>query len=608
MNYDPISEPLQRPLKSGWQYDKLIPFSDCAIKNLGNGRNDTREGVEMMAEMIRDFSNQTAKVAKKLKGPTLFESVQNVYDFLYNHIQYKIDGDFQDLRKPACAWAQRKTGLDCKSYTVFALSLLREMGITGAITRVRQYDDLPGIFTHVYVTVPIDQNAKNFEKELKDKGKYLVIDATRHVNEEVSFLEKKNKIMQSHQYRALGAPRERIYAKGTPAFKNALNSCGRLKPGYRFNKGGRTISKAMSAPTGNVTQNIWDNFKNFVLLLEKKGVSVNRLKSLVDYMKTLVSQGYNPYLAITPTGINVSATKGAKARFFPIAAPQRGMNGWIDDIDIIPGVDVGTATGAIGEIGGLIDDIGGFFGNLFSNIDDFIRCPLDDGWMNKSRTKSELNNLKSQTEARVQAFENAANAQNWPLMSRKAAEISAFLDALKNGYQIMKNHGWSNCTEDNLQTMINKVNELRSQVPPTIQDFLNQNFDSIDCSVKVNGHTLFGSGPDCEIVKIICGDLTGFSTKETASGSAAIIEYVPKNSGTNPNQNTNPGNTNQNNNGQVVTVPNNTQPSQAGFGTTLLWGAAIVAGLVFAAPGITKMISEEKAAAVPAKPKKTTKK
>lgn len=103
-----ISAVLKRNLKDGKEYDKLIPRVKCERTNLGEG--DTFNTVDWMKDWIEKFSYQTVKLSPKLKGHTLEETVKNIYDFLYRHVQYTADGQLQQLRSPACIWAQRKEG------------------------------------------------------------------------------------------------------------------------------------------------------------------------------------------------------------------------------------------------------------------------------------------------------------------------------------------------------------------------------------------------------------------------------------------------------------------------------------------------------------------
>lgn len=444
---DYISAPLQRKLKPGKQYGKLLPYSDCSSVSLGNGKNNTMDGVVFMAEWVDRYKHQTEKLAKKLQGKTVFETVNNIYGFLYHHIQYKVDGQLQQLRSPACAWKQRYTGVDCKSYTIFAMCLLRNMGITAAIRQVRQPGSNADLWTHVYAVVPIDQRSTNFPKDLKDKGKYLVIDATRHVNEEVDFLESKDKIMQSHQYVGLAAP--------------SMSFVGRGKVGKAA---AQTTKK--TATTDPIIEG-WENFKHFLESLQKQGVSVAVLKELTAYLKSLLNRGINPYMEFTRDGLKISEKKGAPARFFAIK-PQPGMNGWLDDL--FSGSDSGNGgNGGNGGSEGGDDDGSGFdWGALWGSVKGWftdvslnkhISCWGDSAY-GESQIKSDMNKFKSI----IQGFENRINQagqnKNWPQLSTAFNELFCVLKLTKGIYLFNANKSWrSHCTRDNLGAFVGIVDQ-----------------------------------------------------------------------------------------------------------------------------------------------------
>ena len=97
--------------------------------------------------------------------------VSDIQNFLYWHLQYALDGEKQLLRSPACSWVSRFQGIDCKSYSIFASTILLNAGISHYMRRIKQKGN-PDAFTHVYVVVPIDQQSYDLSKE------YYTIDGT----------------------------------------------------------------------------------------------------------------------------------------------------------------------------------------------------------------------------------------------------------------------------------------------------------------------------------------------------------------------------------------------------------------------------------------------
>lgn len=181
---------LQRIILDGGQFNNLIPASSCQTVRTGKGNTDV--SMRMIKEVIQEYSNQFAKVAKVLQKSSLIQNCQAIKWFAYHHFQYDADDDIQYLRTPACCWSDRYNGIDCKSYSILAGSLLREMGIKFAIRRIKQPGWYPTEWTHVYIVVPIDQKTGDLSK-----GSYC-IDGTLSENDEPDYIEK-NDLFMNHE-------------------------------------------------------------------------------------------------------------------------------------------------------------------------------------------------------------------------------------------------------------------------------------------------------------------------------------------------------------------------------------------------------------------------
>lgn len=162
-----------RNIRSGDQYKQLIPLPSNRKVYLGEG--DTFLSLDQMSKLIKETLSETKQLAKQLAGNTTKQSVANVKEFLYWHIQYLQDEVEQFLQSPARTWSNRSTGVDCKSYSVFASSLLTNMGIKNSLRQIKQVSFNPQYWSHVYVIVP---------------GTNLVIDGTVLYNTEPLFAEK----------------------------------------------------------------------------------------------------------------------------------------------------------------------------------------------------------------------------------------------------------------------------------------------------------------------------------------------------------------------------------------------------------------------------------
>ena len=188
-----INENLYRPILSGHEYDHLFPPSTCNSVKLASG--NTKIALNEMRKWAIKYANHASKITKELIGDTLEDTINNIQWFLYNHIQYSIDGIDQNLKSPACAWATRQDGTDCKSYSIFASAILQNLGIAHYFRRIKQ-DVMTDAFTHVYVVVPIDQEHKKLKNNAVFYQDYLVVDGTIRDNDELPFTEKNDLYMK----------------------------------------------------------------------------------------------------------------------------------------------------------------------------------------------------------------------------------------------------------------------------------------------------------------------------------------------------------------------------------------------------------------------------
>ncbi|OBQ52865.1 hypothetical protein JJL45_09215 [Tamlana sp. s12] len=128
-----------------------------------------------MKKIVFRTLDETKQLAKKLQGKTDFETVKNIKEFVYWHIQYLQDLTDQQLYSPSRTWANRSTGVDCKSYSIIVSSILTNLGIENSLRQIKQVNYKPEYWTHVYVFLP----AHN-----------LVIDGTVPYNQEPLYIEK----------------------------------------------------------------------------------------------------------------------------------------------------------------------------------------------------------------------------------------------------------------------------------------------------------------------------------------------------------------------------------------------------------------------------------
>jgi hypothetical protein len=187
-----INQQLFRNIKSGSQYDNLIPKTTCQPTQVGKGMTDF--SVDKMVEVVKKYGFQAKKVAEKLQSSSLEKTCENFHQFIYWHFAYKADVDDQLLRSFACSWFDRKNGIDCKSYSIAASSLLSSLGIKHYIRKIKQPGYAPTEWTHVYVVVPKDQKTGS----LYTQGYYTIDGTLAEFDREPKYNLKKDKEMMNH--------------------------------------------------------------------------------------------------------------------------------------------------------------------------------------------------------------------------------------------------------------------------------------------------------------------------------------------------------------------------------------------------------------------------
>lgn len=162
-----------REIKSGNEFNSLMPIPVGVEKEIR--KNGTAyDTIDDMAKIVATKNHQTKKLAEVLKGSSKEQSVRNVYSFLYNHIQYKQDAEgVEQLREPAVSWKDRKSGIDCDCFSIFASCLLTNLEIDHYIEMCAISPD--PWFKHVYVIVPKKSIADTSSRE-----NYWVVDACLH--------------------------------------------------------------------------------------------------------------------------------------------------------------------------------------------------------------------------------------------------------------------------------------------------------------------------------------------------------------------------------------------------------------------------------------------
>jgi hypothetical protein len=145
----------------GQQYNHLIKRADGKSKLIKTG--NVLETVESCVDIVANHYLEVEDLANTLRADTLKNTCNNIFDFAYNYLQYKLDdAGTEQLRTPARSWMDGQikykqqgdsdSGIDCDDYSIFVGSILRNLDIPFKF-RITKYDGKSN-FQHIYVFVP----------------------------------------------------------------------------------------------------------------------------------------------------------------------------------------------------------------------------------------------------------------------------------------------------------------------------------------------------------------------------------------------------------------------------------------------------------------------
>jgi hypothetical protein len=168
-----------RPIRDGKQYEQFFGLPEDKDRVIIKD-GEVEDTVELMKKVVWKYLNDTKKIAPYLKGKTIQETSQNIWNFLYNHIQYELDKrGLEQLRRPSRSWTERRSGIDCDCFSIFVSSILTNLKIPHQF-RITKYDK--DVYQHVYVVVPKESG----------QGEYIIDCVLSRFNYEKPFTAKKD--------------------------------------------------------------------------------------------------------------------------------------------------------------------------------------------------------------------------------------------------------------------------------------------------------------------------------------------------------------------------------------------------------------------------------
>lgn len=164
----------KRNIKSGSQYNKYFANSKGNDQVIDHNAT-TYNTIDFIAKNAVKTAHQATEIAKVLQGKGVENTSRKIFDFFYNHFQYKLDKNgVEQVRNLNRAWKDRASGIDCDCFTHAISQVLVAMGVPHILRKIK----IKGrpYYQHIYVIVPKNGDAtKNYHwKAMRDQ--YIVID------------------------------------------------------------------------------------------------------------------------------------------------------------------------------------------------------------------------------------------------------------------------------------------------------------------------------------------------------------------------------------------------------------------------------------------------
>ena len=167
LGYTPESA-VERQIKDGSKYDKYFPKA-LGTKVLAKANGSVQDTVDLMKQMVKDYSHQTDKIAAHLAVRedgrlNIRKTAQAVWQFVFDYIKYNYEVGEQ-LQTPAHTWYQaqvlarqnptKTNSADCDCMAIFSACCFHSLGIPCSF-RIAGYRNPLGFsngYQHVYVVV-----------------------------------------------------------------------------------------------------------------------------------------------------------------------------------------------------------------------------------------------------------------------------------------------------------------------------------------------------------------------------------------------------------------------------------------------------------------------
>ncbi len=391
-------------VKSGAEYDYLFPKAmlTTIVKKEGATVADT---IKFIPKVVSDTLFHTEKIAQVLKGNTVYETCNNIWDFVYEYIAYKKDEQGKEqVRSPARTWHDRGNdlGVDCDCYTVFISSILSNLNIKHRL-RITKYGE--NHFQHIYPIVPLGN------------GSYITVDCVvRKFDYEEPYSEKKDTNMDLEYLNgvddfianknidalALSGQEDDMAELNQILNKSGMGDLGKKGKLKELLKKGFHISNILNPATATIRAGVLLSAKLNIMKIgerlkwaymsdddaKKKGIDMHKLtklKKIKDKMeKVFYAMGGKPenlkkailkgngnkhhdvvsglgYAPDNMDGIDETASTQTILGTEMYHDELSGVDDGNDGLGFVAATAIASATGVIGAIAALLKTVGGVF-------------------------------------------------------------------------------------------------------------------------------------------------------------------------------------------------------------------------------------------------------
>lgn len=138
----------ERKIAGGWEYNHLFPKAQGEILTVKQDAT-TEHTVALMMRVIENSLDETKAIANLLRDASEKLTLRNVWNFCFNHFQYKLDEKGKEqIKWPSRSWLERQSGIDCDDFVVLVGSILTNLEIPFLI-RLTRYQE--PTMEHTYI-------------------------------------------------------------------------------------------------------------------------------------------------------------------------------------------------------------------------------------------------------------------------------------------------------------------------------------------------------------------------------------------------------------------------------------------------------------------------